>query len=100
MADGAALPELLHFGHWKLPAGNADELRNEKTESSRTSSLDVGRLAISFPAPNRNASQVQLLSVSFLSRRTNNRNQIRISLRETTAVVRFAVNTVKRIPKI
>ena len=55
------------------------ELR--KTESSWTNSLYVGRLqpgATSFPAPNRNASQVQLLSVSSLFRRANNRNQIRI----------------------
>ena len=34
MTDGTALPEWLHFGHRKLPAGNADELRTEKTESS------------------------------------------------------------------
>ena len=66
-------------------------LRNEKTEVSGTTSQDVGRLAISFPAPNRNASQVQLRSVSSLFRRPNNRIQIRISVRETTAAVRFAV---------
>ena len=57
MTDGTALPEWLHFGHRKLPAGNADELRTEKTESSGTTSQAIGRLAISFPAPNRNASQ-------------------------------------------
>ena len=84
MTDGTALPEWLHFGHRKLPAGNADELRTEKTESSGTTSQAIGRLAISFPAPNRNASQVQLLSVSSLFRRPNNRIQIRISVRETT----------------
>ena len=65
MTDGAALPEWLQFGHRKLPAENADELRNEKTESSGTTYQDVGRLAISFPATKRNASQVQLRS--FLS---------------------------------
>ena len=91
MADGAALPEWLHFDHRKLPPGNANELRNEKAESSGTTSQDVGRLAISFPVPNRNTShQVQLRSVSSLFRRPNNRNQIRILVRETTAVVRFA----------
>ena len=37
-------------------------------------------------------SQVQLWSVSSLFRRANNRNQIRIPERETTAAVRFAVH--------
>ena len=93
MADGAALPEWLHFDHRKLPPGNANELRNEKAESSGTTSQDVGRLAISFPVPNRNTShQVQLRSVSSLFRRPNNRNQIRISVREKTAAVHFVVH--------
>ena len=60
--------------------------------SSGSTSLDVGRLAISFPAPNRNASEVQLRSVSSLFRRPNNRNQIRISVREKTAAVHFVVH--------
>ena len=89
MTDGAALPEWLQFGHRKLPAENADELRNEKTESSGTTYQDVGRLAISFPATKRNASQVQLRSVFSLFRHPNNRNQISISVREKTAAVRL-----------
>ena len=52
----------------------------------------TSRLAASFLSPNRNASQVQLRPVSSLFRHANNRNQIRISVREMTAAVRFTVH--------
>ena len=64
-------------------------LRNEKNEVSGTTSQDVGRLAISFTKQKRFSSSTR--SVSSLFRRPNKRIQIRISVRETTAAVRFAV---------
>ena len=88
---GSALHLRRYLSGYTLVTGNyQQEMRMNYELSSGSTSLDVGRLAISFPAPNRNASEVQLRSVSSLFRRPNNRNQIRILVRETTAVVRFA----------
>ena len=57
-------------------------------------------LATSFPSPDRKASQVELhcFSVSSLFRRANNRNQIRISVRETTAADHFAAHRPTSFP--